>query len=284
MHLSEFVRLVMKPLVAFAALLLMRSPSALAAAMFCDTGPGGAAATNERSVATLHWSPMGRFETGWETYEPLIAQEIGSGCPASSPGFAMALAVWQAKHNRIASGVLDPATFAQMKSVWQARRPFVALSRVACPGPPDESKLATARPDESYGGKNIRLLAGALAAYRKMVSAARTQLLAAQTNPQLLTIFSGYRSPAYDAARCALQRNCQGLVRATCSAHRTGLAMDMYLGAAPGLAPDSSDDANRLYLSRQQIYRWLVYNAWRFGFVNYVFEPWHWEWASEPLH
>ena len=252
--------------------------------MFCDTGPGGAATTNARSAATLDWSPMGRFETGWETYEPLIAQEIGTGCPATSAGFAMALANWQAKHNRTASGVMDPATFAQMKGLWQARRPFVALSHAACPEPPDELKLATARPDESYGGKNVRLLPGALAAYRKMVAAARVQLLAARTNPQLLTIFSGYRSPAYDAARCARQKNCQGLVRATCSAHRTGLAMDMYLGAAPGLAPDSSTDANRLYLSRQQIYRWLVYNAWQFGFVNYVFEPWHWEWAGEPLH
>ena len=58
--------------------------------------------------------------------------------------------------------------------------------------------------------------------------------------------------------------------------------MDVYLGAARGFGPDSSADANRLYLSRSQAYRWLVYNAWRFGFVNYVFEPWHWEWTGEP--
>ena len=29
-------------------------------------------------------------------------------------------------------------------------------------------------------------------------------------------------------------------------------------------------------------YRWLVANADRFGFVNYPFEPWHWEWTGEP--
>src|SRR5215469_1745368 len=117
-----------------------------------------------------------------------------------------------------------------------------------------------------------------------MVAAARAQLLAVAANRQLLTIFSGYRSPSYDAARCARQNNCQGLVRATCSPHRTGLAMDVYLGSAPGYGPDSSADVNRLYLSGSQAYRWLVYNAWRFGFVNYVFEPWHWEWTGEPLH
>ena len=26
----------------------------------------------------------------------------------------------------------------------------------------------------------------------------------------------------------------------------------------------------------------LVKNAARFGFVNYVFEPWHWEWVGDP--
>jgi LAS superfamily LD-carboxypeptidase LdcB len=98
---------------------------------------------------------------------------------------------------------------------------------------------------------------------------------------RLLTIFSGYRSPEYDAARCRNQGNCQGIVRATCSAHRTGLAMDFYLGSAPGFAPDSSDDANRLTISRSPAYRWLVANAAHFGFVNYPFEPWHWEWTGE---
>ena len=257
---------------------------AKSAVVFCDDGLRDAAATNARSLESMVWSPLGRTETGWEIYVPLVAQEIATGCPPGSPGFAAALAAWQAKHNRNATGVLDPATFTQMKQLWQARRPFVAFSHISCPAGPDESKLAIARPDESYGGKEIRLLPGALAAYRKLVAAAHAELLAAAADRQLLTIFSGYRSPSYDAARCAVQRNCQGVVRATCSAHRTGFAMDMYLGSAPGFGPDSSVDANRLYLARSQVYRWLVYNAWRFGFMNYVFEPWHWEWTGEPLH
>jgi hypothetical protein len=276
----------MKPLAGCAAsivFLLFGSAGAESAAVFCNTGSPDAATTNLKTLDTMAWSPLGRLETGWEIYAPLIAQELATGCSPVSPGFAAALAAWQAKHNRTATGVLDPATFTQMKQVWQGRRPFVALSHPACPPPPDESKLAVARPDESYGGKVITLRPGALAAYRKMVAAARAELLAAASDQRLLTIFSAYRSPQYDAARCARENNCQGVVRANCSAHRTGSAMDMNLGAAPGFSPDSSADANRLYMARSQTYRWLVYNAWRFGFVNYVFEPWHWEWTGEPL-
>ena len=67
--------------------------------------------------------------------------------------------------------------------------------------------------------------------------------------------------------------------RATCSPHRTGYAVDLYLGQAPGFGPDSTADLSRLFLSRTAAYRWLVANAHRFGFHNYPFEPWHWEWA-----
>ena len=37
----------------------------------------------------------------------------------------------------------------------------------------------------------------------------------------------------------------------------------------------------RLYMTKTPTYRWLVANAGRFGFVNYPFEPWHWEWTGE---
>jgi hypothetical protein len=96
-------------------------------------------------------------------------------------------------------------------------------------------------------------------------------------------IYSGFRSPDADAQRCARDNNCQGLIRTICSAHRTGLAMDVFIDAAPGFGPDSSADANRLVMSRSPLYRWMVVNAPRFGFVNYVYEPWHWEWTGEPL-
>jgi hypothetical protein len=265
---------------AFAVALFCPANSTLAQTANCERGPQAAAAANAASLWALQWSPFGRAETGWAIYEPLIANDIGSACPAASPGFAAALARWQAANALVPTGVLDPATFPRLRVLWQSRRPFVQTSRRACPASPDEASLATAAPAESYGGKRVLLRPGALNAYRRMIAAARAQHIAAAGG--LLTIFSGYRSPSSDAARCVREGNCQGVTRATCSAHRTGLAMDLFLGSAPGHPPDSSDDVNRLAISRSPAYRWLVRNGRRFGFVNYPFEPWHWEWTGEP--
>lgn len=263
-----------------ALFVLLLAVPASAETSSCEVGSAPAAAKNVASLDSLQWAPFERPETGWDVYEPLIAQEIGTDCPATSPGFAARLAAWQQLHDLSATGVLTASTFAQMKRVWQRRRPFVIESRKACPSAPQPSALVQVARSESYGGKQIYLAPQALAAYRRMVAAARSEEHALASDPKLFTIFSGYRSPEYDAARCARERNCQGIVRASCSAHRTGLAMDLYLGEAPGFAPDSSADANRLYLSRSIGYRWLVRNASRFGFVNYAFEPWHWEWTG----
>jgi LAS superfamily LD-carboxypeptidase LdcB len=123
----------------------------------------------------------------------------------------------------------------------------------------------------------------ALAAYGRMLNAARAEVPEVRADLRLMTLFSAYRSQESDAARCVLDGNCQGIVRSSCSAHLTGLAIDLYLGAAPGDRPDSSDEVNRLYLSRSAAYRWMVNNAARFEFVPYAFEPWHWEWTGEPV-
>ena len=72
-------------------------------------------------------------------------------------------------------------------------------------------------------------------------------------------------------------------MRAACSAHRTGLAMDLVLDTLPGGRVDDSSDPNRLAMERGYAYRWLLANAARFGLVNYAFEPWHWEWTGEPI-
>jgi D-alanyl-D-alanine carboxypeptidase len=255
--------------------------SAPAAAADCATGPKAAASANQAGLETLAWSPSSRAEAGWETYAPLAAHEIGSACPAASPGFAAALARWQAAHEVGAGGVMDGPTLQALNQVWIARRPFVKISGKACPDPPPEASLARAAPAESYGGKTIELRPGAVAAYRAMVAAARRDLPQLAADKRLMTLFSGYRSPDADAARCAAEGNCHGVVRASCSAHRTGLAFDIDLGAAPGDRIDSADDANRLFITRGAPYRWMVANAGRFGFVPYPFEPWHWEWTGE---
>ncbi|WP_269714150.1 M15 family metallopeptidase [Caulobacter sp. NIBR2454] len=237
-----------------------------------------AARENARTLNSLTWSPFGRAENGWAIYETIVAHEIGTACPAGSPGFAQALAEWQKQRRLAGDGRFTTASFDTLKAEMHARRPYVGVrAKGVCPPPPSADRLANATKDEGYGGKEIQLRVGAMAAYRKMVAEAKRDGGVA-ADPRHLQIFSGYRSPEYDAARCARDNNCDGVVRATCSPHRTGLAMDLYVG---GMRPDSTEDANRLIQSRNPAYRWLVANAERFGFRNYPFEPWHWEYVQE---
>ena len=263
-----------------------RAPSSTSAAgshIGCSaSGFEQAAQINAASLTGLAWKPFHRDEIGWEAYAPRIAQEVGASCAPTSTGFAGAVAQWQAAHALPATGQMDATTFGAMNNGWERARPFVRISQTGvCPEAPPEAGLTWAAPEEGYSRKPIQLRPGALAAYRRLVAAARAASPAIAADHRLLTIFSGYRSPEADAARCARDGDCGNVTRALCSAHRTGLAMDLYLGAAPGHAPESSDDANRLYQSKSAAYAWLIANAAGFGFVNYPFEPWHWEWTGE---
>lgn len=241
------------------------------------------ARANLSTLDTLPWAGFGRPETGWAVYAPAVAAEVGSACPHLTPGFAADLLRWQQAQGLSATGAVGQETLDRFKAVWQGRRPFVTTRAAGapCPAPPAPSRLEAAREDETLGGKPIQLRPGALAAYRRMTAAARAEVPVLNRDREALALFSGFRSPDYDAARCARDGNCQGVVRAGCSAHRTGLAMDVDVGHAPGLSVDSSADVNRLAQTRGPAYRWLLANARRFGFVNYVFEPWHWEWTGE---
>lgn len=240
-----------------------------------------AAANNARSLKTLAFSPFGRAERGWEIYAPKIAQEVDTVCEPDTSGFARALAQWQSVHGLLADGQVSTALFMTMKTAWQDERPFVAVrAKGVCPDAPSEATLTRLNPDEGYKGKAIMLRSDVAEAYRKMVAAARAEAPGLAADPEALTVFSGYRSPAYDAARCARDNNCQGVTRASCSAHRTAFAFDLVVGAAPGSSVDSTQDANRLHQSQTPAYRWMIANAERFGFVNYVFEPWHWEYRG----
>ena len=248
------------------------------------TGWEQAAAVNAGSLKALPWTPFGREEVGWRVYAPLIAREIGVDCPPSSTGFAKALAAWQTRQGVTSDGLLSQLTFLRMKGEVQGRRPIVLLSHQGiCAAPAEEMGLALARPGEFIGEKPVLLRPGALAAYRRMLAAAQAEEPAVAADPELLRIFSGYRSPTYDTARCMAENNCNGRERANCSPHRTGLAMDLYVGHVPGFSADSTADENRLHMTEGPAYRWLVRNADRFGFVNYPFEPWHWEWTGEAL-
>lgn len=242
-----------------------------------------AAGYNAAAETNLTASPFGRPEQGWAIYEARIAQTLKTRCPAGSRGFAAATARFQEANGLKPDGAVTAQTWAALKSVWQAQRPFVA-QRLAgiCPPGASQDALAPLSPEETLGGKSVLLDPAVRTALRRMIKAARRAVPEIRAEPDALKVFSGFRSPEGDAQRCDREQNCQGLVRAECSAHRTGLAVDLDLGAAPGFAADSSADANRLHLARTPIYRWLVWNAGRYGFVNYAFEPWHWEWVGTP--
>ena len=241
----------------------------------------GAAQANAASQGDLVWSLSGRDVLGWEIYAPLVGQEIASVCPASSPGFAMALARWQTAKALPATGRMDAASFQTMWFAMLRRRPFVQAMRTGCPPPAAPADLDLARPEETFGGRTTIMAArDALQAYRTLLAAARAEAPAIRQDPLALKIVSGFRAPGADGTDCPAGQTCFNLTRASCSAHRTGRAFDLYLGAAPGRDPTSTADDNRLYQSRTLAYRWLVAHAASFGFLPYPYEPWHWEWAG----
>jgi zinc D-Ala-D-Ala carboxypeptidase len=259
------------------------SPGPTLTRLTCQLPPGfhDAVLGNKQSLTDPTWAPFGRPETGWSVYAVRAAHEIKTRCAPKSPGFAARLARWQQRRALPSTGLMDKPTFLAMKTSWQAERPFVALRAAGiCPDPPAVAELTTLSGGETLDSKPIQLRADAARALEIMVAAARRELPNAALAPDRLTVFSGFRSPAYDADRCAHEGNCDGVGRATCSAHRTGLAVDLMLGDPPGVAVDSSQDANRLWQTHTPAYRWLIDNGARYGFVNYAFEPWHWEWKQ----
>lgn len=239
-----------------------------------------AAARNAYNLDSLLWSPFRKPEQGWRTYGPMVGSEIGTDCAYDSQVFADRLAGWQAAHGLAATGVLDPASFEVMVVGWHRKRPFVRLSRFGCPAAPDAASLAVIPPAMTYGSRSMRLRPDALAALERMVADAKAADPAIARDPRALLVFSAFRAPEDDDLRCQQQNNCDNIVRTNCSAHRTGLAVDIVVGARPGGRVDSAEDANRLFQSQTPAYRWLVRNAGRYGFVPYVYEPWHWEWAG----
>jgi hypothetical protein len=241
-----------------------------------------AAEVNARSLELLIVAPFGVDEIGWRHYAPAIAREIGTDCAPDTAAFAVALAAWQKTHALVPHGAVTPGTFEKLKPIWQERRPFLAVrADGVCPAPPPAEELADLPAADSTHFKTVQMRRDAAAAFSAMHAAAAAALKL-KPEDETLAAFSAYRSPAYDDERCRTEGGCDGVARATCSAHRTGTAVDLVLPSLPGLSVDASVAVNRTRQTSSAAYRWLLVNAGRFGFVNYAYEPWHWEWAGAP--
>lgn len=127
----------------------------------------------------------------------------------------------------------------------------------------------------------IRGIKGSVTLHRRAAEAWTAMLRAARADgiaDPLLLVVSGYRSGEQQERlwRSALVR--YGSPEAArrwvappgSSAHQSGRAVDLYLGAR-------NDSGNVAQLRTMPAYGWLLTNARRFGFYPYEAEPWHWE-------
>lgn len=218
---------------------------------------------------------------GWEAYAPAVQHTLAIRCGPRTAAFAQALGAWQAAHGLAPDGRMSRATAQQLKADWQARRAHVARPCIALSRARTDALPADAR----YDSRDARLQPQALAAYLAMLAAARAEHPEFFAAPKSLLAVSPWRDPGADRATCAHAPGlCDGTAKtAGCSAHWSGRAVDINVGFAPGSDPTDSTYSNRLHQSRTPLYAWLLDNAGRFGFVNYYYEPWHWEWQGDRL-
>lgn len=229
----------------------------------------------------LSWTFGGKAQRGWQLYEPLIRHFVNCEANADSEDFAFAVAEWQQAAGLAATGILDQATWLKMVEQWQVCR---SKDRTIS----SSEKLLTVAALEFYDPERpleLRQVERATyTAYKRMVvAAARDLALALDSNGALaasekyLKIISAFRSPEYQQKlrQQSPQAGRAGL--AVNSPHFTGRTLDLYVGGEPV----STKDANRAVQVNTNVYRWLVKNAGRFGFIPYFYEPWHWEYNPQ---
>jgi D-alanyl-D-alanine carboxypeptidase len=244
----------------------------------------GAAAQNAQLQTSLSWTFSGKTQTGWQIYEPLIAQTIGTDSTAGSTDFADALSKWQSSHGIAQTGILDEGTLDALRSFWQSQR----LGRSNFPG---DDKLISAPITDFYDPTRdsdlLKLERDTYAAYKRMIIAASKDKELARVvhftgkgelapGEKFFRIVSAFRSQEYqDQLRQKSPGSGRGAL-AMHSAHNTGQALDLYVGGEPV----TTKDANRMVQVQTAAYKWLVKNAAKFGFYPYYYEPWHWEYVG----
>jgi hypothetical protein len=260
---------------------VINGPSAEKAALNAKFGI--AATENARSLSGLTWMVDGKLQSSWGIYEPLIADTIGATTEPSTPEFAAALSKWQSSHGIDATGIFDESTFGTFTKYWQSLR----LGRSDFPGP---DKLISAPITDFYDPTRdadlLQLERETYAAYKRMVAAASKDLARevqftkdGQLAPgeKYLRIVSAFRSQEYQDKLRAKSPGSGRAALALHSAHNTGQALDLYVGGEPV----ATKDPNRLLQTQTPVYKWLVKNANKFGFYNYYYEPWHWEYVGK---
>ncbi len=252
-------------------------------AMTADAALAAAAIQNRSLKTGLGWLFGGKNQRGWNLYILLIDQTIGTEKDADTIDFARALSRWQRSAGLTPSGILDEETWYKMVQIWQERR-----SKDHTYPRPDQ--LLTAPPDDFYfptrPGELRQVELQTYAAYKRMVAAAAADrslglivIKKGELAPseKYLKIISAFRSKEYQEQLRRKAPNTGRAGLAINSPHFTGRALDIYVGGEP---VDTSD-YNRAVQTRTLVYKWLVKNAGKFGFVPYYYEPWHWEYQPQ---
>ena len=202
----------------------------------------------------------------------------------TAPASLRPLAAWEGAHGLVASGALDAAALQTFKGIWQERRPFVML-RLAdvCPPPPADSRSRNAgaagdcrrrqagAASQNHGGGAAAhggggAGGGAGADGRSPV--AHRLLRVSQPGLRRRPLRQREQLPGPGA------RQLFGAPHRSRRRSRCGVRARLSAGRLGGFQPPRPDERPRLSLAGQR-------NAGRFGFVNYAFEPWHWEWTGE---
>lgn len=236
--------------------------------------------SNSGLEISLEWTFGKNRQTGWFLYVPLIQNTIKTESAADSNEFAFALSNWQRQNALEANGILDEPTLSALVKTWQSRRMPKIFEA-------DETKLFHAPIRDFYDPtRDVNLLnvdKETYDAYKKMIAAAAKDLNLKIENGNLigsdnfLKIISAHRSRAYQEQLRKKEPNAGRAQLAFTSPHFTGRALDIYVGGEPV----TTKDENRAIQIETKAYKWLVKNAYKFGFYNYFYEPWHWEYVPE---
>jgi D-alanyl-D-alanine carboxypeptidase len=232
------------------------------------------ASENAKLVKTARWD-FGAHQIGFEIYIPLIQKTIGTKANYDTDEFANALMAWQKKNNASpCNGLLDLNAFNALKKYWQESRGIEHAF--------EEKERVNISEDYRYLKPNIPVkpeslwLAGkkTFHAYQAMFAAARKD----GVTGDFLKIASSNRDlKRLKMLQQGVPKNKIGFsIAGTKSVHFTGRALDLYVGGDP----TESNDPNRLLQIHSKAYLWLLENGDKFGFKNYFYEPWHWEYVG----